>query len=191
MEKELSSKESLAIITQMISKAKQEAAGDGSFQLLLWGWVVAVCNFGHYALQRAGFEHPYYIWLLIIPAAGFSIWEGYRKRKKSRVKTHIDDMLSGIWISVFVGVLLTLTFMPTLNFQQNPIILILAGIGVISTGVLVRVKVIKYGGILLMVASVIAFLLPVIDQYLVAGIAMVLGYLVPGYYLKTNYRERV
>ena len=47
MEKELSSKESLAIITQMISKAKKEAAGDGSFQLLLWGWIVAICNFGH------------------------------------------------------------------------------------------------------------------------------------------------
>jgi len=43
----------------------------------------------------------------------------------------------------------------------------------------------------LMAGSVIAFLLPVNDQYLVAGIAMILGYLVPGYYLKTTYRERV
>ena len=191
MEKELSSKESLAIITQMISKAKKEAAGDGSFQLLLWGWVVAICNFGHYTLEKMGYEMPYIVWLLIIPAVGLSIWDNIRKLKRARVKTHLDEMLAGIWISVFVGMLITLSFMPTLSFQQNPIILILAGIGVISTGVLVRVKVVLVGGILLMVGSVIAFLLPVIDQYLVAGIAMIFGYLVPGYYLKTTYRERV
>jgi hypothetical protein len=191
MEKELSSKESLAIITQMISKAKKEAAGDGSFQLLLWGWVVAICNFGHYTLEKMSYEMPYIVWLLIIPAVGLSIWDNIRKRKRARVKTHLDEMLAGIWISVFVGMLITLSFMPTLSFQQNPIILILAGIGVISTGVLVRVKVVLLGGILLMVGSVIAFLLPVIDQYLVAGIAMIFGYLVPGYYLKTTYRERV
>jgi Flp pilus assembly protein TadB len=191
MEKELSSKESLALITQMISKAKREAAGDGSFQLLLWGWVVAICNFGHYTLEKIGYEAPYIVWLLIIPATGVSIWDSIRKRNRARVKTHLDEMLSGIWISVFVGMLITLSFMPTLSYQQNPIILILAGIGVISTGVLVRVNVIRNCGILLMAGAVIAFLLPVTDQYLIAGIAMILGYLVPGYYLKTTYRERV
>jgi len=191
MKKEMSSKESLELITQMISRAKEEAAGDGSFQLLLWGWVVALCNFGHYILEKVGYDTPQIVWLLIIPATGVSIWDSIRKRNRARVKTHLDDMLGGIWISVFVGMLITLSFMSTLSFQQNPIILILAGIGVISTGVLVRVNVVRNGGILLMAAAVVAFLLPVIDQYLVAGIAMIFGYLVPGYYLKTTYRERV
>lgn len=191
MEKELSSKESLALITQMISKAKKEAAGDGSFHLLLWGWVVAVCNFGHYALEKIGYEHPYIVWLLIIPATGISIWNSIRTRNRARVKTHLDDMLAGIWISVFVGMLIILGFMSSLSFHQNPVILILAGVGVISTGVLIRVKLVRNCGMLLMMGAVIAFLLPVIDQYLIAGIAMILGYLVPGYYLKTTYRERV
>jgi hypothetical protein len=96
MEKELSGKESLALITQMISKAKREAAGDGSFQLLLWGWVVAICNFGHYTLEKIGYEAPYIVWLLIIPATGVSIWDSIRKRNRARVKTHLDEMLSGI-----------------------------------------------------------------------------------------------
>ena len=175
----------------MILKAKKEVAGDGSFQLLLWGWVVAICNFGHYGLEKMGYEHPYIVWLLIIPATGISIWGSIRKRNRARVKTHLDDMLSGIWISVFVGMLIILGFMSSISFHQNPVILILAGIGVISTGILIRVKLVRNCGILLMVGAVIAFLLPVIDQYLVAGIAMILGYLVPGYYLKKTYRERV
>jgi|AntRauMFilla1563_2_1112583.scaffolds.fasta_scaffold03666_2 hypothetical protein len=191
MKKEMSSKESLELITQMISRAKEEAAGDGSFQLLLWGWVVATCNFGHYILEKVGYDTPHIVWLLIIPATGVSIWDSIRKRNRARVKTHLDDMLVGIWISVFIGIMITLGFMASLGFQHNPVILILAGIGVISTGVLVRVNVVRNGGILLMAAAVVAFLLPVIDQYLVAGIAMIFGYLVPGYYLKTTYRERV
>lgn len=191
MEKELSSKESLAIITEMIGKAKKRAAGDGSFNLLLWGWVVAICNFGHYSLEKIGFEMPFIVWLLIIPATGASIWDGIRKRKQAKIKTHFDTMLSGVWISVFIGMIITLTFMADLGFQQNPIILILAGIGVITTGILIKVNQVLYGGILLMVASVIAFMLPVSEQYLVAGIAMVFGYLFPGYYLKNSYRERL
>lgn len=191
MEKELSSKESLAIITEMIGKAKREAAGDGSFQLLLWGWLVAICNFGQYALEKVGYEMPYIVWLLLIPGTIISIWHSVRKRKKARVRTHFDEMLNGIWIAVFIGMLVTLTFMGNLDFQHNPIILILAGIGVISTGILIKVKLVLYGGILLMVASVIAFMSPVSEQYLVAGIAMILGYLFPGYYMKKRYRERL
>lgn len=191
MEKELSSKESLAIITEMIGKAKREAAGDGSFQLLLWGWLVAICNFGQYTLEKIGYEMPYIVWLLLIPGTIISIWHSVRKRKNARVKTHFDEMLNGIWIAVFIGMLVTLTFMANLDFQQNPIILILAGVGVISTGILIKVKPVLYGGILLMVGSVIAFMLPVTEQYLVAGIAMILGYLFPGYYLKKRYRERL
>lgn len=83
MEKELSSKESLAIITEMIGKAKREAAGDGSFQLLLWGWLVAICNFGQYALEKVGYEMPYIVWLLLIPGTIISIWHSVRKRKYS------------------------------------------------------------------------------------------------------------
>ena len=191
MEKELSSKESLAIITEMIGKAKREAAGDGSFQLLLWGWLVAICNFGQYALEKLDFEMPYIVWLLLIPGTILSIWHSIRKRKKARIRTHLDDMLNGIWIAVFIGMLITLTFMANLGFQQNPIILLLAGIGVISTGIFIKVKPVLYGGILLMLASVIAFMLPVSEQNLVAGIAMILGYLFPGYYLKKRYRERL
>lgn len=191
MEKELSSKESLSLITEMIGKAKRQAAGDGSFQLLLWGWVVTLCNLGHYFLDKVGYEMPYIVWLLIIPAVGVSVWDSIRKKRKATMKTHYDEILSGIWITVFVGMMITLSFMPVIGYQQNPIILILAGIGVISTGILVKVKQLLFGGILLMAASVVSFLLPVNEQYLVSAIAMVLGYLVPGYYLKKTYRERV
>lgn len=191
MEKELSSQESLKLITEMISRAKKETAGDGGFQMLLWGWVIALCNFGHFALEKIGYEHPYYIWILVVPAVLVSFWKGFQLEKNARVKSHISEVINQIWILVFVGMVITLSFMPVIGFNQNPIILILAGIGMWTTGALIKVNVVRGGGLLLMVSAVIGFMLPVSEQYLLSGIAMVLGYLVPGYYLKKNYRERV
>lgn len=191
MEKELTSNESLAIITDMIAKAKKEAAGDGSFHFLLWGWVVSVCSLGHYALEKSNYEHPYYIWVLVLPAAFFSFFWSYKKNSQAKVKTHINQVLNQLWLAVFIGILIILGFMPVLGFNHNPVILILAAIGMFATGSLIRVTLVKIGAAVLAIAAIVAFLVSVSDQYLVAGIAMVLGYLVPGYYLKNTYRERV
>ncbi|MFC5626384.1 hypothetical protein [Algoriphagus winogradskyi] len=191
MEKELSSTESLAIITDMIARVKKEAAGDGSFHLLLWGWVISICNLGFYALEKANYEHPYYIWILVIPASLFSFYWSYNKRSKAKFKTHLDQILNQVWIGVFVAMLIVLSFMPVLGFNHNPVILLLAAVGMFATGSIIKVSMVKFGGLVLAIAAIIAFLVSVSDQYLVAGIAMVLGYLVPGYYLKYTYRERV
>ena len=184
MEKELTSKESLELITEMIENVKKTAAGKGGFQMLLWGWAVALGNFGHYILAKLGYETPYVVWLGLIPVFGFSIWYGIKSSRKLGVKTHYDGILNQLWIMVFVGIIIVLAFMGSLNFYQNPIILILAAVGVFTTGTMVKNNPIKFGGIFLMTASVICFLLPVTEQYLVSGIAIAIGYLVPGYSLK-------
>lgn len=191
MEKSLTSEESLSIITEMISKAKKDTAGDGGFQLLLWGWVIAICNLGHYALGILGYEKPYMIWWLVVPAFVVSFWHGFKNSKKERIKSHISQVVNQLWMVVFAGIMITLAFMPVLGFNQNPVILIITGIGMFVTGALIQVSIVRNGGILLLVAAVIAFLLPVSQQFLLSGIAVILGYLVPGYYMKKKYRERV
>ncbi|SHO61867.1 hypothetical protein [Algoriphagus zhangzhouensis] len=191
MEKSLTSEESLSIITEMISKAKKDTAGDGGFQLLLWGWVIAICNLGHYALGILGYEKPYMIWWLVVPAVFVSFWHGFKNSKKERIKSHISQVVNQLWMVVFAGIMITLAFMPVLGFNQNPVILIITGIGMFVTGALIQVSIVRNGGVLLLVAAVIAFLLPVSQQFLLSGIAVILGYLVPGYYMKKKYRERV
>jgi hypothetical protein len=191
MEKELSSKESLSLITEMISRAKKGAAGDGSFQLLLWGWVIAICNFGHYALIKVGYETPYVVWLLIIPATIISIVKGFNERKIARVKTHFDDILAQLWLWIFIGIIIVLSFMSVIGYNHNPVILLLASVGVFTTGALIKDFTVKAGGMVLLLGGIVGFLLPVTEQLLVGGVAMILGYLVPGYLLKKKYKSRV
>jgi hypothetical protein len=184
------SKESLALITEMISQAKKEAAGDGSFHLLLWGWVIAMCDLGHYSLAKAGFDAPYLVWLLVIPATLISVYFSRKFARRARVKSHLDSVLGELWLVIYLVIITLVVFMSVLDFNHNPVILLVSSIGVFITGSLIKAKALKLGAGTLAVGALVGFMLPVDDQYLVSGIAMILGYLVPGYYLKKSYREQ-
>ena len=186
----MSSKESLALIAEMISQAKKEAAGDGSFHLLLWGWVIAVCDLAHYGFAKAGFELPYLVWLLVIPATLISVYFSRKFAKQARVKSHLDSVLGELWLAIYLVIIALVLFMSVLDFNHNPVILLVSAIGVFITGSLIKAKALKLGAGMLAVGALVGFMLPVDDQYLVSGIAMILGYLVPGYYLKKSYREQ-
>ncbi|MEB2786042.1 hypothetical protein [Algoriphagus persicinus] len=191
MEKNLTSAESLAIITEMISKAKRETSGDGSYQLLLWGWAVSMCNLGQYILQKLEVERAYLVWLVMVPTIFLSARWGFLKAKNSQVKSHLGLMVNRIWIAVFIAIIVVLSSMPILGFNHNPVILLLVAVGMYATACIIRVSAFTYGAVVLAIGAIIAFQLPVVEQNLVAAIAILLGYLVPGYYLKNSYRERI
>lgn len=184
MEKELSPKESLDIISNAINQAKKNVVKGGSFQILWWGWIIAIANLGHYTLMKLDYSAPYVVWILVIPAIVVSAVHGYRMSKSSRVTTHMDAMYGQIWLAAFIVIMISVIFMSKLNFNHNPVILGVAGFGMYTTGILLRFKPIVYGAVLLWIASILAYNIPVVDQYLLAGIAIILGYLIPGYILK-------
>jgi hypothetical protein len=62
MERNLTEKQSLDIIEEMINKAKNQFSEDG-FMYLLWGWVILFCSLGHFILhQIVGYGKPWQIW---------------------------------------------------------------------------------------------------------------------------------
>ncbi|WP_420317688.1 hypothetical protein [Ekhidna sp.] len=183
--KELTKDESLALITDMIGQAKRNVARGGSFYFLLWGWVVLIANLGHYLIAKfAWYEHPYIVWILTIPAAIVSMVHGARRSKTAQVKSHLDRVYSQIWLAVFIGVLIILFFMDNVNYNVNAIILTFAGIGTFISGQALRFNPLSMGGIALWIASIVAFNLNPIDQYIVGAIGILAGYLIPGYLLR-------
>lgn len=47
----LSAQQSLALIESMIKQAKGKVS-DNSFYFLVWGWVIALCNFAMYYIMK-------------------------------------------------------------------------------------------------------------------------------------------
>jgi len=184
-DKQLSKDESLQLITEMIGQAKRNFAKGGSFYFLLWGFVVFTANAGHYVMLKWQlFDKPYMIWMITIPAAIISIVYSVRMDQKAMVKSHLDRMYGLVWLSVFMCTLIILTFMAKVDYNVNPTILVFAGLGTFLSGSMLRFTPLILGGFALWAAAIAAFMVPLTDQYLVAAVGILAGYLIPGYLLR-------
>jgi predicted neutral ceramidase superfamily lipid hydrolase len=181
--KNLSSEESLKIITSMIKTAKGNIKGS-SFHFLLWGWVVAIGNLGHFALiEYSTFDRPYYIWFITIPAWIASMLYGYRQSKNSRVSTYSDGLILWIWLSfTFSAVIVIFSgqFGPTIPV----LMLLLAGMSTFMTGMVLKFKPLIIGGSSFWIFAVISFIVGPLYSLPVSALAVIVGYLIPGYKLR-------
>lgn len=186
MKEELSHTESLKIIDEMIATAKNNYEKSGSFYFLLWGWVVMVANLGHYVLEKfTTFEYPFIFWLLTIPAGILAAVHGSKTKSKARTQSHISRLYGEVWIAIGICIVLTLLFMPQLNYNHSAVIMMLAGAGTYVSGRMIRFRPLIFGAAALWAAAIVCFNLSMIDQYLVGALGIFAGYLIPGYLLKS------
>jgi hypothetical protein len=179
----LSPKESLAVISAMIQQA-QGKMRNNSFYFLLWGWAITLANFGMYALMKLNYAHPYVVWLVSIPAWVITMIYGSKQDKQAGVSTHLDKVNMWMWICYGISIAPIVFFMDKINYQINPIILIMTGVPTFLTGILLRFKPLMFGGINFWLMGIACFMVDSQTQYLIGGFAIMLGYLVPGYMLR-------
>ncbi|WP_422362037.1 hypothetical protein [Reichenbachiella sp.] len=186
MKEELSHTESLKIINEMIAQAKNNYEQSGSFYFLLWGWVVMIANLGHYVLDKfTSFEYPFIFWVLTIPAAIAAIWYGSKQKSETHTKTHFSRLYGEVWLAMGICLILSLLFMSKINYNHSAVIMMLAGAGTYLSGRMLKFKPLIFGAIALWIAAIVCFNIPMTDQYLVGAIGILLGYLIPGYLLKS------
>jgi hypothetical protein len=185
----LTPQQSLDMITALINQA-QGKMRKNSFYFLLWGWTVALANFGMYGLMRfTDYAHPYIVWTLTIPAWIITMMYGSRQDKQAAVSTHLDKINMWLWICYGITILPVVFFMSKINYNLNPIILTITAVPTFLTGIMLRFKPLLYGGINFWIFGIICFLVDNQTQYLVGGFAILLGYLVPGYLLKSIHEK--
>lgn len=181
----LTAQESLDIITKMILEAKGNMSRNG-FYFVLWGWVVVFANLGMFALQTIGYKHFYVVWAITIPAWIISMIRGYRQSKAQRNTTHLDMVSMWLWLTFGVTIFTLLAFGSKINFQLNPVILTISSIPTFLSGIVIRFRPLVLGGISFWFFGIIAFLTPLETQPLVGAVAILCGYIVPGYLLQAK-----
>jgi hypothetical protein len=185
----LSPQQSLEIISQMIQQA-QGNISKNSFYFLLWGWVIAIANFGMYSIVKFT-PYPKYaplMWFLSIPAWIATVIYANKHAKEQGTVTHLDTVTKWLWICMALAILPVWIFGAKINWNVNAIVLMPIGIATFLMGIIIRFKPLLFGGATFWVASVLCYLVSPVDQCLIAGIAVMLGYLVPGYMLR-NIKE--
>lgn len=183
-EKNLSPEQSLGIISSMIQQAQGNVRGN-SFFFLLWGWVIAVANFGmYYLIEYTTYEHPQIVWLLVLPAGIASAIYGNKLDKSQTSKTHLDTIYNWLWVSYAIGIIPLWAFGYKINYMINPVVLLFTAMPTFLSGIIVRFTPLIVGGISFLGFGSVCFLVDGTTQLLIGGIGIVCGYLVPGYLLR-------
>ncbi len=137
---------------------------EGSFYYLLWGWALILASLANYFLIRysIGKEQFEEIW-------------------------HRSLLIWGVFV---IGAMI-IQFVTISRFHKGdtyptPFILGVTAMATAVSGLMVRFRPLIIGGLVFLVAAIVSIYLRGTEQLLVLAIAMVFGYLIPGYILRSS-----
>jgi hypothetical protein len=185
-EKQMSGEESLRIISEMINKTKVNIS-HGSFHLLFWGWLIFAISLSDFLLTRfSAYAHPYNVWLLVIPGVFISMTYGFLKGRKATFHTYADRLYMWTWMGFLAAATVLFIIQSKRMDQVGPYILLLAGFPTFVSGFIINFRPLVFGGICFWImALAVSFAGPAIAP-LGLPLAVVAGYLIPGYMLKNK-----
>src|SRR4030095_11486347 len=85
--KNLTERESLDLITQMINRAKN-SFHDTGIGAMMWGAVIAICSLVRLSELHFGYRLPFDIYLLTVAAIVLQIFITIKEKKKRRGKSY-------------------------------------------------------------------------------------------------------
>ncbi len=209
--KPLSEKESLALITQMINKAK-DSYHDTGIGAMMWGAVVAVCALVRLSEIQFDYRLPFDIYLLTLAAIIPQIFITIKEKKERKVKSYDDVYMDYLWLGFGICIFLMIHVInligaewrpvaeeyKTLSGQESsfhlyefvsPLFLILYGMPTFVTGAACRFKPMLWGGLLCWACSVITVYTTVKIDLLLTAIAAIIAWLIPGIIMEKEYRS--
>lgn len=190
----LTPEESFGIINKAISNFKMNYRESAKI-FLLWGWILTLASFSNFIILRIlHIKEAYNLmgayslgnWA-IFGLAGFIIlfFMERQTNKEKKVYSYLDGYLKNLWTvtgaSFFVAALVCIK----LEIAPPPFMLLIAGLSTTTSGLLIKFKPLTIGGILFFVFSFITTLVSNEYMALIVGAAIICGYLVPGYLLKS------
>lgn len=184
----------LNVIKSMIEKTKTDAAETGSI-FILWGWLVIVASvMTYFFVYKEWFDRIGYIWFALMGLGVLvTIFFINKNIKRERVQTYSHLALSNLWfacgISFFIIAWLGLP-LKVIPFKSLYIIMsVIAGVGLFTTGGILEWKMLRISGIIWWVAAIVMMFMHWHLHTLIFAIAIIPGYLIPGYALNKKYKN--
>lgn len=194
-EKTMTPEESIELIRKSIINSRRNLRENG-FYYLFWGWLLTFASVANYFLIRYLHAREMYEQIFIASsiawgifvAVGFIIMFFYKSKTGNRnlIITHLDRFLTTLWLSAGVIFVLVILFCYYDESYPTPYILAITGMATFISGMVVRFSPLIAGGVLFAVISIVSIFIPGLSQLLLVTITMVLGFLIPGYLLKTS-----
>lgn len=185
-ERTLLPQESLTLIAEAIRKTKENFRENSRF-FLLWGWLIAAASLGFFLLRQYTATRFFFLPFPVLSVAGIVttlVW--YRQlRTVAPTETYLGYFVNRLWLVLGISFILVVYISVSRGWPPFLYTLIVAAIGTTVSGLAMKFRPLVWGGALFFAAAVAGIYLP--DAYLplLTGLAMIGGYLVPGYLLRT------
>lgn len=185
MNNSISAEESLKIIQNSIAKTKENFQ-EHSFSFIFWGWLVFGTSLVHYFMEEySNIRYAWIIWpVVMFSGAIFSTFYNKKRDHKKSYRTYFEEHLSHLWKAIGIGFFVTFLIAFKLKTSPTAVMLLLSGIGVLVTGLGMKFKPFIYGGYSFFIFALISLYVTGAENLIINAIAILVGYLVPGYLLK-------
>ncbi len=190
----LTPEESFDIIKKAIINFKMNYK-ESAKVFLLWGWLLTLACLSNFVIVKILQSKEAYEsmglftlgnWLVFI-LGGFVIMLFIERKtnKNKRVFSYLESYVKNLWwvtsASFFIATLICIK----LEIAPPPIMLLIAGIATTTTGFLIKFKPLIIGGMTFFLFSIATAFVTNEYLFLVTGAAVICGYLIPGYFLKS------
>jgi hypothetical protein len=193
MQENFSKEDSLLIIESMVRKAKNQFSENGHLYLL-WGWTVFICSLSQFILMYFfQLEKAYMVWALTWIMVIYQFFYLRKKIQRNKVRTYTEEIMGYVWLVFFILMVLTgfIAGRYSLNnpyFLLDTVFLALYGMPTFLSGVILRFRPLVYGGIFCWALSVISTFIEPHYHLLLVALAMIAGWIIPGYQLRSRYK---
>lgn len=193
-EQNISSQESIAIISSMINKAKNQFSENGHLYLI-WGWAVFTCSILQFVLLNiVQYDKHYIVWFSMWLVAIYQVIYLRREKRQKKIKTYTGEIIGFVWLAFFIlmclfGFLFSrLADAGTYYSFIDPAFLVLYGMPTFLSGVILKFRALVIGGIACWALSIVATFIVPEYHLLLLPVAMLIAWIIPGYMLRKKYK---
>ena len=181
--KNLSEKESLELISQMIRNSRLKLEERNGVPFLIWGYTTFfVSLLVFFLVNTTGDYHYHWFWFLI-PVVGSTGMFITQKRNVKHAMNFIDRVIGTIWMVNGIAAFLITLGAFYYRIPILPLMLLLMGMGTAMTGLVIKFKPVIVSGFIGMASCVVPFLMKGNEQIIVFGVIYLVMMVIPGHIL--------
>ena len=199
MENKPTGMESLMIIEQMISRAKDEEKDSGK-GWIIWGWMLIAASIGHYVMIISGIRGSGRIWIVFgvigLLLMGYTIYRRHTRPGIVAVRTYTGELVNKIGDAFFISLIVSVVgatttgqFTTGVNFGY---LLLLYAFWLYIHGAAFRFDAMKYGAYVNWLGAISIFIwYRELGRHvlLVHALCVFLGYIIPGYIAQRKFGQ--
>ena len=192
-DKSLTEKESLQLITGMISQAKNHYYESG-LGALLWGFTNFICFLLAWLdVSFGGFNMPFNPFYLMVITFILQFYFDRQEKKFKNAVTYKDETHKYVWLAFGISVLI-LTIAgayANIGYVVLPLLLLLFGIPTFISGCINRFSPFIIGGIVCWVLCIVTFLYQSYNTYLFVALGTGVAWIIPGFILRARFYKNI